>query len=106
MDVVCVLGRILGWEWETILNSPSPLLQHLRNQNIVMLHDACIGFPQPRGHLGWKDAITLGLPEALAEEWENYIGLLCENFISLDEELDDTLCWSKNPKDMKPSQPN
>jgi hypothetical protein len=57
-----------------------------------------VGNPQPRGQEGWKDLIALGLPKVLKEEW-NYISLLCEKFISLDEEIEDSLCLSKNSKD-------
>jgi hypothetical protein len=41
----------------------------------------------------------LGLPKALSEEWNSFISLLCENFISLNDEIKDSLCWFKNPKD-------
>jgi hypothetical protein len=40
----------------------------------------------------------LGLSGELVEEWRSYVGLLCENHISLDNDLEDTLCWSRNPK--------
>jgi hypothetical protein len=39
-----------------------PLIQFLRNQNIFHLHDVHLGDPQPRGHVGWRDAASLGLP--------------------------------------------
>jgi len=77
----------------------APLLQHLRNHNIEVIYDACIGLPQPRGCLGWKSVDTICLPAKLVEKWDNYIGRLCKNFISMDEEANDTLCWSKNTKD-------
>jgi hypothetical protein len=34
----------------------------------------------------------------LAEEWNKCIGLLSKNLITLNENLLDFLCWSKNPK--------
>jgi hypothetical protein len=63
------------------------------------LNDARIGDPQLRGHAGWRDVSSLGLPDALSVEWDSFISLLCENFITLDDESEDSLCWSKNPKD-------
>ena len=74
-----------------------PLLLSLRNKNISSLYDPSIGSPQLRGRLDWKNVISIGLPEALFKEWESFITLLCENFISLDEETTNSLCWSKNP---------
>jgi hypothetical protein len=74
------------------------LINILRENNIHTLNDARIGFPQPRGRLGWKNAAILGLPAELSEEWNSYVRLLCENFISLDEDSDDSLSWSLNPK--------
>jgi hypothetical protein len=53
-----------------------PLILSLRNKNIDSLHDTCIGFPQTQGCAGWKDATTLGLPEALHDEWNSYFSLI------------------------------
>jgi hypothetical protein len=33
----------------------------------------------------------------MRDEWNSFITLLCENFITLDREYEDSLCWSKNP---------
>jgi hypothetical protein len=77
----------------------SPLLiLALKEKNVCSLFYASIGAPHLRGHLGWKDAYMLDLPEELQDEWESYVKLLCENFIILDEETKDSLCWSRNPK--------
>jgi hypothetical protein len=40
--------------------------------------------------------VSLGIVGALAEEWRSYVGFLCEIFISLDNDIEDSLCWSKN----------
>lgn len=58
-----------------------PLIHKLKDLNISTLYDACVGFPQPRGRLGWKSSASLGLPLEMMDEWESYISLLCENFI-------------------------
>jgi hypothetical protein len=41
--------------------------------------------------MGWKNADSLELPDDLKEEWNSYVSLLGENFISLDEEIEDSL---------------
>jgi hypothetical protein len=73
-----------------------PLLQFLKDKNLRFLSDINTGFPQIRGRLGWKNADSLDLPEAMRDEWNSFISLLCENFISLDRDSEDSLCWSKN----------
>lgn len=50
------------------------------------------------GKIWWKDTELLGLPANLTQEWDSFISLLCENFISIDEGTEDALCWSKNLK--------
>jgi hypothetical protein len=42
-----------------------PLLLFLKNKNLRFLSDLNTGFPQIRGRLGWKSAISLDLPEAM-----------------------------------------
>jgi len=73
-----------------------PLLNLLRENNIFSLKDVSIRSPQLTRRLGWRDMNSLGLHEVLTEEWAAYIKLRCENFISLDEDVEDSLCWSQN----------
>lgn len=75
-----------------------PLLQFLKSRNIIHLQDIQLGDPRPRGWAGWKDATVHGIPVDLHEEWDS-ISQLCKKFITLEEESDDSLCWSLNPKD-------
>jgi len=63
------------------------------------MHDVHLGDPQLRSYEGWKDASLLGLPDDLPAEWNSFISLLCENFISLESDIEEFLCWSKNPRD-------
>jgi len=77
----------------------APLVQNLQELNILLLRDVCIVTPQPRGRAGWRDVAYLPLPADLSVEWDTFIPLLCKNFISPDEESEDSMCWSKNPKD-------
>jgi hypothetical protein len=76
-----------------------PLVQFLKNLNLFHLHDIHLGDPQLRGSLGWRDSVSLGLPQEFHVEWDSYISRLCENFILLDDESSDTLCWSYNQKE-------
>jgi hypothetical protein len=48
--------------------------------------------------MGWKNIDALDLPDDLRDEWNSFIRLLCKNFISLEEEYEDSLKWSHNPK--------
>jgi hypothetical protein len=76
----------------------TPLVQKLIEKQVLSLYDTDIGSPQPRGRSGWKDESMLGLNGDMATEWNSYIGLMCENHILLDNEIEDSLCWSKNHK--------
>jgi hypothetical protein len=69
-------------------------MQFLRNQNIALSYDVYIGSPR-----AGKTQPPLVFLNIWPKEWEKYIGLLCENLIILDDEIADSLCWSKNPKD-------
>jgi hypothetical protein len=40
----------------------------------------------------------MGLLGELAEEWNNYIGLIYEKFISLDNDILDSFIWMKKSK--------
>jgi hypothetical protein len=73
-----------------------PLLQFLIGKKCLFLSDLNIGFPQLRGRGGWKNAYSLNLPLDMHDEWNSFINLLCEIFITLDREYEDSLCWSKN----------
>jgi hypothetical protein len=42
---------------------------------------------------------TLDLPEALHNEWNSFLYRLCENLVILTQDVEDSLCWSCNPRD-------
>jgi hypothetical protein len=79
-------GKTRGWELETTTNSPLPYSFFSKIKISEFLSDLNIGYPQIRGRMGWKSAHSLDLLESLQEEWNSYISLLCENFISLDRD--------------------
>jgi len=64
-----------------------PVLHFLKTKNLRVLSDLNNGYPHIQGRMGWKSAHSLDLPEALQEEWNSYISLLCENVISLYRDL-------------------
>ena len=66
---------------------------------ISFLSDVCVGEPQMRGRVEWKDSASLGLSGDLVEECDSYIYLLCEKSIAIVRETKDSLCWSMNSKD-------
>jgi hypothetical protein len=74
------------------------LIQALAVHEIFFLKDTKTGFPQPRGHPGWISAVALNLSEDLHDEWNSYVGKLCENHILLDEDTKDSLVWTKKFK--------
>jgi hypothetical protein len=87
--------------WKTVFQASGiggwpPISTWIKNKNLRFLSDLNTGYPQIRGRLGWKSAFSLGLREALRDEWNSYISLLCENLISLDRDSKDSFCWSKN----------
>jgi hypothetical protein len=47
----------------------------------------------------WKSRDSLGLTGGLVEEWNNFVGILCTNFVILDDKISHSLCWLKNLKD-------
>jgi len=71
---------------------------HLQSLNIQMIHDACVGFPQPRVISCCRNTASLGLQGEWVDEWSYFISLLCEVFIYLGEDFSDSLVWSKNMK--------
>jgi hypothetical protein len=42
--------------------------------------------------------VSISLARPLAAEWSHYICLLASNYILLNDEEEDSLCWSKNPR--------
>ena len=62
------------------------------------LWDARLGHLDGVGRSEWKLVEGLGLEGILKEEWQAYIGIVYTNFIKLDDNVDDLICWSKNEK--------
>jgi hypothetical protein len=56
------------------------------------------GFHSPEGRVGGISTETLNLSEDLSDEWNAFVGILCQNHIIQDEEEEDIMVWSKNPK--------
>jgi hypothetical protein len=60
------------------------LVQELEAHDITYLNDAKTRIPHPRGRVGWILAETLNLSKDMYDEWNTFIGILCENHIILE----------------------
>jgi len=56
---------------------------------------------ESKGRSEWKSVEELGLKGDKEENWKCYVGNLRSNFIFLQEEEVDSLCWSKNSQSGK-----
>jgi hypothetical protein len=62
----------------------------LRAHGLHTLADTCEGLPQLRGRIGWKFAALLDLPADLAQEWDDFLDLLCGSFVTINPEVEDS----------------
>jgi len=68
----------------------------LHNVNIFWVEDAKSQDPQLVGRHGWKSSNLIDLFGNEASKWDHYISLMVSNFIRLNPDVHDELCWSKN----------
>lgn len=74
------------------------LVSNLHNHGIITLRDACVQNRDDSRRSVWISAVDLGIEGDQEEEWGKYISNLRENFITLNEEDWDSLCWAQNGK--------
>jgi hypothetical protein len=80
-------------------NLSTPLIVALRARGLHTLADACAKLPQLRGRAGWKSVTLLDLTADLAQEWDDFLELLCGSYVTINPKVEDSLCWSYNSTD-------
>jgi hypothetical protein len=74
------------------------LLEELHEKSVYSLWDAKLNDVDGFSRSVWKYVKLIELSKIHKEHWRSFCSLLSANFIQLQEDVEDVICWGKNEK--------